>query len=579
MATDKTPVTKLILREELRQELKTHLEDFRKQLLEDLSSLPSSGDAGKFEASKADRSSIMSFSQGFTSNVGARIGLQSSDESGKPVNVKAELSAVATGRRASSKDKEEASEEVDRQNRASSRDLGVSSLVSQEDLAEEQRSCLRLRAFLKGDIVSYFISSMVMLNAGLIGAQANYIAMHGTDTDMPGAVLLNHIFFVVFFTELILRIIAFGCKEFFIGPDFKWNIFDSCIVLLQASEEVSIGSTAGMQTSFLRILRIARIARIARLARVIHLFVELRTMISSIFASLKPLFWAALLFLMLIYGVAVALLDAVNEWRIQHEDTKRSEDLLLHFSDLGTTIMRLWQCISGGIDWREMSDPLVTDISPLMGVVFCAYVAFSMLAMMNVITGIFVDNATTYAQQDKDTYVVKHVLDLFKTTELNANGEITWEGFSEKLGSKELQELFAAVDVDVADAESLFRLIDTEENGAISADELMNGWMRLRGPAKALDQSLMFRELSRTTSYNQRLMRELKQMLTSRQMRDPDAVEDLAKSSELEYDEKPIRPPRRSTWIRQQGQEQEQIEKRTRASYVAVPPATPLLGR
>ena len=73
-----------------------------------------------------------------------------------------------------------------------------------------------------------------------------------------------------------------------------------------------------------------------------------------------------------------------------------------------------------------MAQPLIDDVSPVMALVFSGYVgrsggstwasevAFSMLAMMNVITGlycpetapcsirgIFVDNAKTYAQQDK----------------------------------------------------------------------------------------------------------------------------------------------------------------------------------
>ena len=73
-----------------------------------------------------------------------------------------------------------------------------------------------------------------------------------------------------------------------------------------------------------------------------------------------------------------------------------------YFSNLGTATLGLWECISGGMDWQDMAQPLIDDVSPLMALVFSGYVAFSMLAMMNVITGIFVDNAKTYAQQDKE---------------------------------------------------------------------------------------------------------------------------------------------------------------------------------
>ena len=87
-----------------------------------------------------------------------------------------------------------------------------------------------------------------------------------------------------------------------------------------------------MNFGFLRILRTLRqslsfiststyalmspgVVRIMRLARVLHLVVELRTMVSSIVASLKPLFWATILFSMLIYAMAVAMTQIANEYR------------------------------------------------------------------------------------------------------------------------------------------------------------------------------------------------------------------------------------------------------------------------
>lgn len=252
-----------------------------------------------------------------------------------------------------------------------------------------------------------------------------------------------------------------------------------------------------MNLGFLRILRTLRIIRIMRLARVLHLVVELRTMVASITASLKPLLWAMLLFSMLIYAVAVALTQTVNELR--QGARKHDEELDKYFGNLGVAVLSLWECISGGIDWQDMAGPLIRNVSPLMGLFFAIYVAFSVLAMMNVITGIFVDNATTYAQQDKDMYVVKHVINLFKQGDLTSQGDITWKVFQQKLATRELQELFVAVDVDQADAESLFKLIDADESGAVTPEELIRGWIRLRGPAKALDLSLMIREMTRST--------------------------------------------------------------------------------
>lgn len=133
-----------------------------------------------------------------------------------------------------------------------------------------------------------------------------------------------------------------------------------------------------------------------------------------------------------------------------------------------------------------------------------------MLAMMNVITGIFVDNAKTYAQQDKDTFVVRHVLNLFKQSNLGESTAIDWIDFQAKLDTRELQELFAAVEVDVADARSLFKLIDTDNSGSVTPEELMRGWLRLQGPAKALDLALLLRDCTRSFDSTQRQLHDLR---------------------------------------------------------------------
>ena len=132
-------------------------------------------------------------------------------------------------------------------------------------------------------------------------------------------------------------------------------------------------------------LRMLRLARIMRLARVIHLLVELRSMVASIVACLRPLIWAAVLFGMLVYTVAVTLTESANHLRAAQNSTHSALDS--YFSSLGTAAITLWMCITGGIDWKNVADPLIYEISPWMGAAVTVYVAFSVLAMMNVITG------------------------------------------------------------------------------------------------------------------------------------------------------------------------------------------------
>eukprot|EP00930_Biecheleria_cincta_P031909 TRINITY_DN22126_c0_g1_i1.p1 TRINITY_DN22126_c0_g1~~TRINITY_DN22126_c0_g1_i1.p1 ORF type:complete len:584 (-),score=82.26 TRINITY_DN22126_c0_g1_i1:132-1847(-) len=390
--------------------------------------------------------------------------------------------------------------EDDRVSRGS-RDLQLTQ--NSRDVEASLASWCSLDAIVRSDAFSSIISTCVVLNAVFMGVEIDHAARHGGGGKMPISQQVNTAFCYVFLTEVSLRLCVYGYHEFFRGQDWTWNMFDFVLVTFQVMDQTTALLSDGKEivsSGLLRTLRILRMVRILRLARILHLVVELRTMISSIAASLKPLLWATILFGMLIYSFAIMLMDSVNEYRSKNEHGV-NDKLDKYFSSLNRAVLSLWQCISGGMDWQDMADPLMDEISPWMGWALTAYVGFATLTMMNVITGIFVDSAQSYAQQDKDAYVVKAVLDIFKQTELDEEGNITWDVFSRKLGTSEMQELFLAVDVDVQDAESLFKLIDVEENGTISCDELMNGWMRLRGPAKALDQSLMVREMTRANIY------------------------------------------------------------------------------
>lgn len=379
-----------------------------------------------------------------------------------------------------------------------SRDVEIERHDDEEVLAENVGMKQRIAKFLTGEDFGFFITGLVVLNAILIGVETDYTARHGGRATMPGSHRINDAFGYIFTFEVSARLACFGCRQFFAGPDWRWNNFDLFVVAIQWLDECGQMMSGGDEKGgggmgALRVFKMLRLARIMRLARVIQYVVELQTMITSIAASLKPLCWAAVLFGMLIYMVAVVMTQMVNDKRAV--DDQLSSSIEHYFSSLGVAAMSLWQCISGGMDWQDMSEPLSAEVSPFMGVIFIAYIAFSMLAMMNVITGIFVDNASTYAQQDRDAYVVKHVVSLFKKSELNANGDLSWDTFATKLATPELDEFFKAVDVDMTDAQSLFNLVDTGGDNHVSPEELMQGWVRLKGPAKALELSLLSREM------------------------------------------------------------------------------------
>merc|ERR1712232_441921 len=126
-------------------------------------------------------------------------------------------------------------------------------------------------------------------------------------------------------------------------------------------------------------------------------------------------------------------------------------------------------------------------ISPIMAVVFISYITFSLLALLNVVNGVFVDMGIRNAKDQMDHFMQSSVRELFLDENGGMNAEMTWDEFKNHLNQKQMQDYFQAIDVDLSEAKSVWRLLDVNGSGTVSADEFVSGCLRLRGPAKAID--------------------------------------------------------------------------------------------
>merc|ERR1712187_978112 len=110
-----------------------------------------------------------------------------------------------------------------------------------------------------------------------------------------------------------------------------------------------------------------------------------------------------------------------------------------------------------------------------MAVFFSFYIAFATLVMLNLVTGIFVESAQTNIREDKDHEIVNQVKELFLSSDENHSGFITWPEFENQLENPKMAVFFKAVDLDMTEARSLFKLLDIHGTGEINSEEFVNG--------------------------------------------------------------------------------------------------------
>merc|ERR1711862_977668 len=61
-----------------------------------------------------------------------------------------------------------------------------------------------------------------------------------------------------------------------------------------------------------------------------------------------------------------------------------------------------------------------------------------------------------------------------------------------------MQEILAEIEVDTSEADGLFHLLDVDDTGSIDAEEWITGFIRLKGPAKALELAMMAQDAQKT---------------------------------------------------------------------------------
>eukprot|EP00747_Dinoflagellata_sp_TGD_P186494 gnl/TRDRNA2_/TRDRNA2_43537_c0_seq1.p1 gnl/TRDRNA2_/TRDRNA2_43537_c0~~gnl/TRDRNA2_/TRDRNA2_43537_c0_seq1.p1 ORF type:complete len:637 (-),score=144.65 gnl/TRDRNA2_/TRDRNA2_43537_c0_seq1:87-1997(-) len=350
------------------------------------------------------------------------------------------------------------------------------------------------------DVMNMIMVSAIVVNAVVIGLQTEWMCKNLSLKIPTAYVVLEILFCVIFTCELIYKIKKLGMYFFTSEQDVKWNIFEVLLVICQWFDVIGMFVTidnfeskseatnkAGVGNySFMRLLRIVRLLRVLRMVRLLRFVQELNTIVSSILASMRSLCWTILLLVLLIYIVGILFAQIVFDHIVQQPNQDVSQ-LIYWWGTLGRTLLSLYEVILGGADWDELVFPLIQHISPVVGIIFCLYIAFTMLAMMNVITGIFVESALENAQNEKDAEFQNTAGLLFDRSDENHNDHVSWEEFVKTMDDPDFQVYLEKLNIDSRDAKLLFHLLDSDASGEIEMRELLVGMVRLRAGAKFMD--------------------------------------------------------------------------------------------
>jgi hypothetical protein len=189
-------------------------------------------------------------------------------------------------------------------------------------------------------------------------------------------------------------------------------------------------------------------------------------------------------------ATAAAVEDGGPLWMANVEE----ETLTKYFGSLERGMLSLFQSMSGGLDWDQLANPLFTEIGFFTGMAFTGFVAFALLALMNVVTGVFVQTALLSARNEEDSFMQSQIVALFHVAEHCHGDTICWDEVLESLEEPSTAKEWKSIGVQAEDARYVFKLLDVEGTGEVAFEEFMGGCLRIHGDAKALDLLTVMQE-------------------------------------------------------------------------------------
>jgi Ca2+-binding EF-hand superfamily protein len=299
----------------------------------------------------------------------------------------------------------------------------------------------------------------------------------------------------------------------------SWRIVDVFVVVISIIDNVVgvmnwVTRAAPNQTesllasvSILRIVRVLRVAKLARVVRLLTFFRELRLMVDNILSCTKPLLWVIVILGMTFYVFAVALTSGV----VSHLDSGRLwrdpgvESLRGSFGSLGNSLITLYMAMAGGKDWGDFYD-MLEPVAVQYRALFLVFLTFTIFALLNVVTGVFVDAATIASQNNQQTIIneelhakrqyLRQLKEIFGQMDVDHDGTITREEFTSALENESVVANFRALKLRADDAVQLFRLLDVDGSGSINTGEFLEGCYELQGETRNIDAKIMKMQLT-----------------------------------------------------------------------------------
>merc|ERR1719181_2179739 len=136
--------------------------------------------------------------------------------------------------------------------------------------------------------------------------------------------------------------------------------------------------------------------------------------------------------MLLVYMLAVYMVMMAVE-RMEGKEPYDPE-LAEFWGSVGSAVLSIYWSITGGQDWAVVIGPLVDETgTQLHNVIFCLFIGFATMVLMNLVTGVFVEGAARLKKQDRDKELSRMAHKVFRLVDDDCSDEISRREFEKHL--------------------------------------------------------------------------------------------------------------------------------------------------
>jgi len=253
----------------------------------------------------------------------------------------------------------------------------------------------------------------------------------------------------------------------------------------------------------MRAMRILKIAKVSRTVRLMQQFSELRLILNSMLGSLKNLGWSIAMLALIFYLFALvfvqltasSLEDSLNS---NQQDPFRQLKLDW-FGSVEMAMLTLYKACTGGDDW-SVPYGVAVESGELPAFLFIFFIAFMQIAVLNILTGIFVEKAMKLAQPDrerlgieidrKEKQVEEDLRKMCREMDTDNSGCIKSDELNDFIEGGKLKGFLMTLGLHIKDTDVFFSILDSNSQqaaGSVATEIFIEECMKLKGFATNLD--------------------------------------------------------------------------------------------